>query len=162
MEITLIIVAFVLMLIGLIGAIVPGIPGTPISLAGLIVLALTETVEFSVPFWVIISVIAVVITVLDYIVPALGTKKFGGTKKGMWGSTLGLLAGMFIISFGPLGLGGIIVGPFIGAYIGELIAHNPHPWKAAFGSFIGFLAGTLLKIVFGIAVIVIAIIALLK
>ena len=103
-----------------------------------------------------------VITVLDYIVPALGTKKFGGTKKGMWGSTLGLLAGMFIISFGPLGLGGILVGPFIGAYIGELIAHNPHPWKAAFGSFIGFLAGTLLKIVFGIVVIVIAIVALLK
>ena len=103
----MIIVAFVLMVIGLIGAIVPGIPGTPISLAGLIVLALTETVEFSVSFWVIISVIAVVITVLDYIVPALGTKKFGGTKKGMWGSTLGLLAGMFIISFGPLGLGGI-------------------------------------------------------
>ena len=162
MEITLIIVAFVLMLIGLIGAIVPGIPGPPISLAGLIVLALTETVEFSVPFWVIISIIAVVITVLDYIVPALGTKKFGGTKKGMWGSTLGLLAGMFVISFGPLGLGGILVGPFIGAYLGEKIAHNPHPWKAAFGSFIGFLAGTLLKIIFGIVVIVIAIVALLK
>lgn len=158
----MIIVAFVLMLIGLIGAIVPGIPGTPISLAGLIVLALTETVEFSVPFWVIISIIAVVITVLDYIVPALGTKKFGGTKKGMWGSTLGLLAGMFIISFGPLGWGGIIAGPFFGAYIGELIAHNPHPWKAAFGSFIGFLAGTLLKIIFGIVVIVIAIVALIK
>ena len=82
MEITLIIVAFVLMLIGLIGAIVPGIPGTPISLAGLIVLALTETVEFSVPFWVIISIIAVVITVLDYIVPALGTKSSAAPRKG--------------------------------------------------------------------------------
>jgi uncharacterized protein YqgC (DUF456 family) len=97
-----------------------------------------------------------VLQVLDYIIPAWGTKKFGGTKYGVWGSTLGLLAGLFM---GPLG---IIIGPFAGAVLGELMYFNRHPQalddsneqnrinqalRAGLGSFIGLLTGTLLKAV---------------
>ena len=101
----------------------------------------------------------VVIQILDYFIPAWGTKKFGGTKYGVWGSTIGLFVGLFM---GPLG---IVVGPFIGAVLGELIYFNRHPQttlseteqyknsnfnralRAGFGSFIGLLTGTLIKVI---------------
>jgi uncharacterized protein len=87
--------------------------------------------------------ITVVITVLDYVVPLYGTRKYGGSKYGVWGSTIGLIAGFWL---GPLG---IIIGPFVGAFVGEFIASNnsEHALKAAWGSFVGFLFGTLLKLV---------------
>ena len=162
MDIAFYILGGIALIIGLVGCVAPVIPGPPIGYIGIILLQLSDKHPFSTAFMVGAAILVAAVTLLDYMIPAMGTKKFGGTKKGMWGSTLGLLAGMFVISFGPLGLGGLLVGPFIGAYLGEKIAHNPHPWKAAFGSFIGFLAGTLLKIIFGIVVIVIAIVALLK
>jgi uncharacterized protein YqgC (DUF456 family) len=90
-------------------------------------------------------VIAVVVYILDYIIPALGTKKFGGSKYGIIGTTVGLLVGLIFL--GPLG---IIIGPFIGAFIGELIHDNENSnraLKAAFGSLIGFLFSTGLKFI---------------
>jgi uncharacterized protein len=87
--------------------------------------------------------ITVVVIVLEYIIPIYGTKRYGGTKYGMWGCTIGLIAGIWM---GPIG---IILGPFVGALIGEIIgnANSDHALKAAFGSFIGFLFGTLLKLI---------------
>jgi len=87
--------------------------------------------------------IAAVVTLFDYYIPIYGTKKFGGTTYGVWGCTIGLVAGLWL---GPIG---IIIGPFAGAFIGEMIANNnsEKAFKAAMGSFIGFLAGTLLKLV---------------
>jgi hypothetical protein len=83
--------------------------------------------------------------ILDYIIPALGTKKFGGSKYGIIGTTVGLLIGLIFL--GPFG---IIIGPFIGAFTGELIHDNENSnraLKAAFGSFIGFLFSTGLKFI---------------
>ena len=95
-------------------------------------------------FLIITLVIAIVIWLLDYIIPAIGTKKFGGTKYGMIGTSIGLIVGLLA----PIP-GGIIIGPFIGALIGELInkSDTKTATKAAFGSFIGFLTSTFIKFV---------------
>jgi uncharacterized protein YqgC (DUF456 family) len=87
--------------------------------------------------------ITLVVTVMDYVIPVYGTRKFGGTRYGMWGCTIGLIAGVF---FPPWGL---IIGPFAGALVGELIGNNnsDKALKAALGSFVGFLFGTLLKLI---------------
>ena len=102
------------------------------------------------------GIITIAITILDYVIPIIGTKKFGGTKAGVRGSTIGLIVSIFVlpilgITIGPFGIFGIILGPFLGAYFGEMIAHNDkNALRSAFGSFIGFIAGTFLKIIFGI------------
>ncbi len=89
--------------------------------------------------------VAVIITIIDYIIPAMGTKKFGGTRYGVIGTMVGLILGLFF--FPPLG---IIIGPFVGAFIGEMINDSKDSGKAlkaAFGSFIGFLTSTFLKFI---------------
>ena len=156
MDVFLIILGAICLLVGLIGCVAPVLPGVPLSYLGLLLLHWTDRVQFSWQFLTVWAVIVIVIQVLDYIIPAWGTKKFGGTKYGVWGSTIGLLAGFFM---GPLG---IIIGPFIGAVLGELIYFNRHPQsepvqpdntrfncalRAGFGSFIGLLAGTLVKVI---------------
>jgi uncharacterized protein YqgC (DUF456 family) len=89
------------------------------------------------------AILTLVVTGLDYVIPIYGTRKFGGTKYGMWGCIIGLIAGLWL---GPVG---IIVGPFVGALAGELIANSSsdQALRAAFGSFVGFLLGTLLKLI---------------
>jgi uncharacterized protein YqgC (DUF456 family) len=134
----------------------PVVPGVPLSYLGLWLLHWTERVQFSWQFLLVWAVVTIVIQVLDYFIPAWGTKKFGGSKYGVWGSTIGLLAGLFM---GPMG---IILGPFIGAVLGEMIYFNRHPQsadnqaansnfnralRAGLGSFIGLLTGTVLKLI---------------
>ncbi len=133
----------VLLLAGIIGCFLPVLPGPPLAYFGLLIQQLKSSSPFSTKFLIVFLLITIGITLLDYIIPVYGTKKFGGSKYGVWGSTLGLLIGLF---FGPIG---IIAGPFIGALIGELLAASDPAlaFKAATGSFIGFLAGTFLKLV---------------
>ncbi len=143
-EFLLIVLAALLLLIGLIGCILPVIPGPPISFVGLLVLEATEKVDFTNNFLLLMFVVATVVTVLDYIIPVWGTKKFGGTRAGVIGSTLGLIIGL--IFFPPLG---IIIGPFAGAVIGEMIQKDDfnNALKSGIGSFIGFLLGTGIKLI---------------
>jgi len=97
-----------------------------------------------------LGLFALIVQILDYIVPAWGTKKFGGSKYGTWGSIIGLIAGLFFLpALGPFGIITILGGPFLGALIGEKIAGRDSntATRAAFGSFIGFLAGTFMKLV---------------
>lgn len=161
----LLIAGFILLAVGIVGAVIPGIPGPPVSYVGLALMGFTEQVSHSVSFWIIMGLIAVIITVLDFVVPAWGTKKFNGTKAGSKGSTIGLIVGTFVLPvlgvvIGPFGILGIILGPFVGAYVGELIAHNEeHALRAAIGSFIGFLTGTFLKLVYCIVALVFAVIS---
>lgn len=143
MDILFVVIGFFLMLLGILGSILPVIPGTPISWAGLIVLFLAPSMEFDWTFITITGIVAIFIYVMDYIIPAMGTKKFGGSRAGAWGTTIGLIVG--IIAPIPLG---ILIGPFLGALIGELIfneTEGPKAFKAALGSFIGFLASTFMK-----------------
>jgi len=90
MDIIWIILAFLLVLIGLLGAIIPGLPGPPVAWLALIVLNLTEKISYTTEFFAITALFAIAITLLDYYVPIYGTKKFGGTKAGVWGSTIGM------------------------------------------------------------------------
>ncbi len=134
--------AIAFMIIGIIGCLVPVLPGPPLSFIGLLVLHFTEFAEFRINLLIILGLIAIIVAAFDYVVPIWGTKKFGGTKYGVRGATVGLLIGLF---FGPPG---IIIGPFIGAVIGELIYKDDLKYaiKAGFGSLIGFMAGIGLKL----------------
>jgi len=150
MDIVLILCGCCLLIIGLLGSVLPVIPGPPLSFVALLLFHFTSKYQFSTGLLLIYGVLMVIITVLDYVIPVYGTKKMGGSKYGMWGSTIGLLIGIFI--FPPIGL---ILGPFIGAFIGEIIKGRTSQiaLTSAIGSFLGFLFGTLLKLIYGIIII---------
>ena len=133
-----------LILIGLLGALLPVLPGPPLSFIGLLLLHFTRWADFSTQFLVIMGVLATLVTAVDYIVPMWGTKKFGGSKAGVRGSTIGLVIGVFF--FPPIG---IIIGPFLGALIAELMINSDDfnkALKSGIGSLVGFLMGTGLKL----------------
>lgn len=156
MSYVLVIAAIALALFGLVGAIVPGIAGPPFSFLGLLAVAFVEGVSFSNAFLVVMGLIGLIIFVLDYIVPVWGTKKLGGTKAGVRGSTIGLILGLVITIIFPIGFIAVLLGPFIGAYIGEKNAGTDDrlAWRSAFGSFVGFMAGTFIKTVYAIVCII--------
>lgn len=143
MDIVLIILGAIFLIIAIVGCIIPALPGPPLGYIGLLLLHFTDKYHFDTRFLVIWAVIAIVSTILDNLIPIWGTKKYGGSKKGVWGSTIGLLIGMF---FGPVG---IIIGPFLGAMVGELIEgkETNDALRSAFGAFIGLLGGVVLKLV---------------
>ncbi|WP_298237728.1 DUF456 domain-containing protein [uncultured Algibacter sp.] len=147
MDIILIIIAALMMLLGIIGSFLPVLPGPLTSWIGLLILHFTDTIPMNKPFLIITLIIAILIWLLDYVIPAIGTKRFGGTRYGMIGTTIGLIVGLLL----PIP-GGIIIGPFVGALIGELINKNDSKvaTRAAFGSFIGFLTSTFIKFVVAI------------
>lgn len=134
--------AIVLLILGVLGCILPIIPGPPLAYGGLILLHITEFAQYSRRLLIILGVITVIVTILDYLVPIWGTRKFGGTKWGVRGATIGLIIGLF---FGPIG---IILGPFLGALVGELMNKSEFKFalKSALGSFLGFLLGVGLKL----------------
>ncbi|MCK9301598.1 MAG: DUF456 domain-containing protein [Bacteroidales bacterium] len=142
MDIFLYIFGGVLILIGLCGCILPILPGPPISFIGLLLLQLSSKHPFTSKYMWLLAVIVVVVTIIDNVIPIFGTKKLGGTKWGTWGATIGLIIGFF---FAPYG---IIIGPFAGAVIGELLygKDSKVAFKSGIGSLIGFVCGTGLKL----------------
>jgi hypothetical protein len=144
MDYILITLGIILMISGIMGCVLPVLPGPPLSYVGLLLLHFTSSHRFSTRFLIIWAAVTVVVYALDYIIPAMGTKKFGGSKWGVWGSMIGLIVGLFF--FPPFG---IIAGPFAGAVIGELSSgkDSAAALKSGFGSFAGFMAGTLLKLI---------------
>lgn len=150
MTYVLIVAAILLALVGLVGAVVPGIAGTPFSFLALLALSFVKGIDYSTEFLVILGVIGAAVFFLDYVIPIWGTKKLGGTKEGVRGSTLGLIAGLIITFIFPVGFIAILLGPFIGAYLGEKNAgtEDHKAWRSAFGSFVGFLLGTGIKTIY--------------
>ncbi|WP_159517347.1 DUF456 domain-containing protein [Sunxiuqinia indica] len=144
MDYILIFLGIVMMVSGLLGCILPVLPGPPLSYIGILLLHFTEKHQFSSNFLIGWAAITIIVYLLDYLIPIWGTKRFGGSKRGIWGSIIGLMIGMFV--FPPIG---IIVGPFAGAVIGELSEgkQSKEAFRSGLGSFIGFLVGTLLKLV---------------
>lgn len=131
--------AALILLVGVLGSILPILPGAPISVVTLIVCKLLNITELS--WWVI--VLFVLLTALsiflDYIIPVVTTKRMGGSKYGMIGLLIGFVVGIF---FSPFGLFSLILAPFFGALIGELlydIKNGQRALKSALGAMIGFL-----------------------
>ena len=136
------IVGFLFVLLGIVGSFLPVLPGPLTGWVGLFLLQQSDRIPQDNTFILTSFAIALLVFLIDYVIPALGTKKFGGSKKGIIGSTIGLVIGLLFL--GPLG---IIVGPFLGAYSGELLnkTEQKQALKAALGSLIGFLTGVFLK-----------------
>ncbi len=143
MDTFLIIAASILILLGIAGSVLPVLPGPPLGYAGLLLLHFTSGHDFSTTFLVVWGLVTGLVVILDYVIPVYGTKYFGGTSRGMWGATIGLIIGIFFLP--PAGM---IIGPFVGALIGEMTAGsgNTQAFRAAIGSFLGFLAGTFMKL----------------
>lgn len=139
----LLVFAIIMIVVGLLGCILPVIPGPPLSFVGILLLHFTRFGDYSFSFLLIIGLVALVVTILDYIVPVWGTKKFGGSKAGIWGATIGLVLGIFV--FPPIG---IILGPLVGAIIAESLKGKDFSksLRAGFGSLVGFALGIGLKL----------------
>lgn len=142
MEILLFVLSILCIVAGLIGCFVPILPGASLSYVGLLLLHFTERVHFSYFQLVLWLLLVVGLQILDYVTPMLGSKYGGGTAYGKRGCLAGTIVGMFFMPWG------IIVGPFAGAVLGELLGGSD--WtssiRSGIGSLIGFLLGTLLKV----------------
>jgi len=158
MDILLLIAGVACLLTGLAGAVLP-LPGPPLSFAGLILLHISKFAEFGDTVLYTLGFVTVVIAVLDYYIPIWGTKKFGGTKYGAIGATVGLLIGFFFIP-----AIGMFIGTFLGALLGELIGGSKFSsaLKSAFGSFVGFLTGIVIKVILCLVMIGYAVVELWK
>jgi uncharacterized protein YqgC (DUF456 family) len=166
MEIVLAVAAFLFLLVGLVGSVVPAIPGPPLAYIGLLLLQWSGYGGFSIAFLVLWGAITIAVTVMDNVLPAMMTKRFGGSRMAVIGSVLGIIAGMFFV---PVGL---LVGPFLGALAGELVNsrvqarrkeidstesaaadsggdNGAHALKVAFGAFLAFIVGTGAKLIIG-------------
>ena len=143
MDIVLMILGVLLVFGGIAGSLLPLIPGPPLAYAGLLIQQFRSDRPFSTQFLLIWAGVIVVILILDYLVPLWGTKKYGGSKYGIWGCAIGFLLAFWM---GPLG---VVLGPFIGAFVGEMIyqQNSKKAFQAAKGAFLGFVFGSLLKLI---------------
>lgn len=144
MEIILFTTAAFFMVLGVLGSILPVLPGVPLSWIGLLIFYLIPGIGMNYLFLGITLGVTILIYILNLIVPAMGTKKFGGSRKGMIGATIGLLIGIFA----PFPFA-ILICPFLGAFIGEILnkSDSRKAGKAAFGSFVGLLASSFMEFI---------------
>ena len=144
MDTFLILMGALLVLAGIAGSVLPVLPGPLTGWFGILLLYLTEMVPMNYYALGISFTIALAIFVLDYFIPAIGAKRFGGSKKGATGATLGLLIGLVA----PIPFG-FVIGAFAGAFIGELLHQHDdikRAWRSAMGSFLGFLTSVGMKL----------------
>lgn len=143
MDVLLSVLALLFTAIGIIGCVIPIIPGAVLSYAGLLCAFFSGHSQLSPTFLWIWLAIVIVVSLVDYFLPAYMTKLFGGSRAATMGATIGMIAGMF---YAPIGL---LAGPFIGAFVGELL-HNRddlnRALRSGFGSFLSFIVGTGIKL----------------
>tara|TARA_B110000503_G_C7145754_1_gene412875 strand:+ start:900 stop:1397 length:498 start_codon:yes stop_codon:yes gene_type:complete len=145
MDYILLFVSLFFILFGIIGSVIPVLPGPPVSWVGLLLIYLIPAIKIN--YWILglTLFLTIIIVVLDYVLPSKGTKHFGGSKYGVWGTNIGLIIGLFFPPFG------FVIGPFLGAFAAELIYNSKDTngaLKAAIGSFLGLLASSFMKILF--------------
>ena len=145
METLLITFALIFGIVGLLGSILPALPGAPLSYVDLLLLLPCEGVDISNASLWVYGIFLAIVSILDYIAPVWLTNLSGGGQQATRGSMAGLIAGLFF--FPPWGL---IIGPFVGAFIGELMesASKGKALKVAMMSFVGFVLTTGMKIIY--------------
>ena len=155
MNTLLIILAFVCLLVGVVAVFTPVPPAVPVAWLGLL-LARLGGLSISTGWLVWAAVVGALLMVMDYVVPIWTTKRFGGSKWGVWGCTIGLLLAVVGLPFGPGGLVGVFFWPFVGALVGEYLKqHELRPsLKAAWGAFVGIMTGSLAKVTYAVVLIV--------
>ena len=143
MDTLLSILAILFGIVGCIGCVVPILPGVALAYIGYLCLYFCSYADISVAWLVAFGVLTIVVSILDYILPSYMTKRFGGSKAGERGAMAGVLGGFLI---GPIG---VIVGPFIGAVVAELIydgSDRQRAFRSGLGSFLSFFVGTGIKL----------------
>ena len=143
------VVCLILVVGGLVGSVIPGLPGTPLYLVAMLIARFCGDVEMSNLELFVIFILVAVTFAVDFFLPMWTTKKFGGTKAGVYGSIVGLLAGLFL----PIPIpGASIICMFLGAIIGEYIAgqSNEVAVKSGMGNLIGFIVATTVKFALGV------------
>ncbi|MBK0370553.1 DUF456 domain-containing protein [Flavobacterium agrisoli] len=139
----LLILGLICMIVGVLGSVLPILPGISISWLGLLFLYCSGITPMNYWFLGGTFLIVVLVSILNYVIPAQGTKKFGGSSYGVWGTNIGLIVGILA----PIPFG-FIIGPFVGAFVGELLYNSKEhkrAFRAAVGSFTGFLASTFMS-----------------
>lgn len=138
------IVAIVLFIIAFAGLVYPIIPSAVFLVGGFLLYGWIYTFDgMNIFFWIIQMLFVILLFGADTLSNLVGVKKFGGSKAGMWGSTIGLLIGPFVIP-----VAGILIGPFLGAVIAELIVSRSsvkQAFKTGVGSLVGFLTSVVTK-----------------
>ena len=143
MDILLMVFAFLLLVASIVGCVLPVLPGPPLAYAGILLLHLTDKIHFTTQQLIVWLVVVVVLQVVDYITPLLGSKYSGGTPFGNRGCIAGTIIGMFFMPWG------LIIGPFVGAIAGEMMGGQDlaQAIRAGIGTLLGYLFGTLMKVV---------------
>lgn len=141
MDTLLIILGLLCLIGGLLGCVIPMLPGPPLAYAGMLLLHFTDKVQFTTTQLLAWLAIVGIVQLLDYLVPLIGTKYSGGSQWGPRGCLAGTIVGLFFMPWG------LIIGPFAGAFIGELLGgkETVQALKSGFGSLLGFVFGTLIK-----------------
>jgi uncharacterized protein YqgC (DUF456 family) len=143
MDIIIITIAILLSILGLAGCFFPALPGPPLSYGALLLLHFTGRADFSGTQLILWLFLIILLQVLDYLTPILGSKYSGGTQWGNRGCIAGSILGIFFMPWG------IIAGPFLGAVVGELLGGSgiQQSIRAGLGALLGFIVGTLLKVI---------------
>jgi uncharacterized protein len=149
-SVALWILAIALMIVGLLGVFLPALPGVPLLFAGMVIAAAID--DFQRIGWITLTVLGfltVVAFVIDFIATAIGARTSGASKRAVWGAALGTLVGIFF------GFAGLVLGPFIGAVIGELTVHGrmDQAGRAGLATWIGLIFGTLIKLAIAFSMI---------
>ena len=162
METSLIqLLCIVLLIVGILGTVLPVLPGLLLSLCGLLIYKFGTDAPLSMVYiWIFVFLTAISV-VLNYVIPAKTTRKYGGTRWGSIGSIIGTIAGMFLIPV-PFGF---LIGMFLGVFVGELL-HDANDkkkaWNSTKGALIGFLYGTGFNLIVGLAMFLVVLIDIFK
>jgi uncharacterized protein YqgC (DUF456 family) len=150
-ELAILLIGLLLNGFGILGCIMPALPGPIISWCSLLLFFLLPVGGIGTAILLITGILMLIVSALDYVIPVLGARKFGSSKQGVWGGTIGIVVGLFFVPWG------ILIGPLLGTVIGDLMAGGTFAkaLNSGLGSLLGFMVGTSIKLIYCIVVLVI-------